>query len=71
MILQLEEIISLSENILIFQRCFYRLVIKSLHDITLHFSRQARAQRDNAFMIFPQKRFINAGLIIVSLYKAF
>ena len=71
MILQLEEIISLAEDILIFQGSLFRFVIKPLHDIALHFSRQAGAQRDNPLMIFSQKRFVHARLVIVSLHKAF
>ena len=71
MILEFEEIIVLSENVLIFQRSLFSLIVKPLCDIPLYLSGQTCAQGNDPLMVFSQKLFIYTRLIIVSLNKAF
>ena len=68
-ILEFKKIVVLAEDVPVLQSCLLRLVIESLHNITLDFTSKACTQSYNPVVILSEQFFIHAGTIIVSLDK--
>ena len=68
-ILQLQEKVPFSENILILVCGFLGLFIKTPHQILLHLSGQTGTQSDDPAAVLPQKLFIHTRLVVIPFRK--
>ena len=70
-VLQLKEIIVFTENITVFKRSLFRLIVEPLDNIPLDLPGKTRAQGDDAAVILAQELFVHTRFIIISFHKAF
>ena len=68
-ILQLQEEISLSENILVFQCCLLCRLLVTAHKVSCDLARKARRGADDSLMEFTQKLLVDPWLIIIAFRK--
>ena len=70
MVLKFQKEVTLSEAILILSGSLLSLVKESFHNITLHFSRKAGGQCDDALVVPVQHLHVHPWLIIIAFRKA-
>ena len=69
-VLELQEEVSLPEDLLITQGRLLCLLVEALADISRHFSRQAGAEGYDPLVEFLQELHVHPGLVVVALRKS-
>ena len=71
MVLEFQEIVSLTEDLQVTFCRLLRLLVKSFFQISRNFTGQAGAQRDDPFVILPHDLLINPRFVVEAVHKAF
>ena len=71
MVLELQEVIALSEAFLVSAGRLSGLLRQVLHDVPLDFPRQAGGQGDQPLVVAVQDFHVHTGAVVVALGEAF